>query len=114
MAIAAGVTGGMRRATLAAMPKLTAGFRRTAASQITQHPPVRRGHVFTKLLYVRRAVAADDVRQNAHLQIRHHLADLLGGDRCSLLGHVGVDRGGHWGTVPEPFLNHAQINTRLE
>jgi hypothetical protein len=106
MAIAAGVTGGMRRATLAAMPDLTAGFRRTTASEITQHPLVRRGHAITKLLYVRRTVAADDVRQCAHLQIRHHLADLLGGDRGSLLGHVGVDRGGHGRAVPEPFLNH--------
>ena len=114
MAIAAGVAGGMRQATLAAMPDLTAGFRRTAACQVTQYPPVRWGHAISELLYVRRAVAADDIRQSAHLQIRHHLANLLGGGRGRLLGHVGVDRGGHGRAVPEPFLNHSQINTRFE
>ena len=66
MAVAAGMAGGMRFATLWAIPKLTAGFRRTAARQITQNPPVRRGHAFSKLLHVRRAVAADDVRQCTH------------------------------------------------
>jgi len=66
MSVAAGMTRRMRLSAFGAVPTLAAGFRRTAARQITQDPPVRRGHAFTELLHVRGTVAADNVRQRTH------------------------------------------------
>ncbi len=66
MSVAAGMTRRMRLSAFRAVPELAAGLMRTAARQITQDPPVRRWHAFSELLHVRRAVAADNVRQRAH------------------------------------------------
>ena len=94
MAIAAGVESQPLLTTPRATPTLAAQDRRTANGNITQSAELIRAHACAELSPVRRAVAADDVRQVRHLQVRHHPADLLGGGVAGLLGHVGIDRGG--------------------
>ena len=66
MPVAARVTGSMRLSTLGTVPELAAGFRRTAASQITQDTPVRVRHARSELLQISRAMAADNIRQRTH------------------------------------------------
>ena len=67
MAVSTGMTGRMRMTALGTVPELAAGFRRTAAGQIAQDLPVSRRHAFVELLDVRQTMAADDIRQRAHL-----------------------------------------------
>ncbi len=114
MAIAARVEGQAFLAAREATPKLAAEDGRAADGNIPQGAELVRAHTLTELLPVRRAVAADDVRQFLHLQVRHHPADLLGGGVAGLLGHVGIGRGGGRGSVPQPVLNEAQIDSRLQ
>ena len=90
MAVAAGVESQAYLAALRATPTLAAQNRRAANGNIPQSAELIRAHAVAELSLVRRAVAADDVRQVGHLQVRHHPADLLGGGVAALFGHVGI------------------------
>lgn len=51
---------------LGAKPELAAGFRRTATDQIAKDPLVNSGYTIRETLYVRRAVAAENLGQTMH------------------------------------------------
>lgn len=107
MAVTAGVESEVLLTTLRAQPELAAHGRSPALGDIPQSAELIHAHAVAELTYILRTMAADNVRHRGHLQVCHHGADLLGGGVGGLLGHMGVDRRGAWGSVPQPVLNEA-------